>query len=175
PLAGIEVEVVNAAGQRLPAGEVGAVRVRGPNLFRQYWRNPDATAKAFAGGWFDTGDLGSLDSSGFLTLAGRSTDLIITSGYNVYPQVVERAVNECPGVRESAVFGLPDRLRGEAVAAAVVRSEPALDEDRLRAFLTTRLVDYQRPRVFVFVDELPRNAMGKVPAAELRKLVGHRQ
>lgn len=172
PLAGVDVEVVDAAGQRLPAGEVGAVRVRGPNLFREYWRNPEASAKAFAGDWFDTGDLGSLGANGFLTLAGRSNDLIITNGYNVYPQVVERAVNECPGVRESAVFGLPDRLRGEAVAAAVVRSEPALDEDRLRAFLATRLVDYQRPRVFVFVDELPRNAMGKVPAAELRKLAG---
>ena len=145
------------------------------NLFREYWRNPEATAKAFAGTWFDTGDLGAFDGNGFLTLAGRSTDLIITNGYNVYPQVVERAVNECPGVRESAVFGLPDPLRGEAVAAAVVRSDPALDEDGLRAFLATRLVDYQRPRVFVFVDELPRNAMGKVPAAELRKLVPHEQ
>jgi malonyl-CoA/methylmalonyl-CoA synthetase len=171
PLAGVEVEVVDANGRQLPPGEVGAVRVRGPNLFREYWRNPEATTKAFAGGWFDTGDLGSLDGSGFLTLAGRSTDLIITSGYNVYPQVVERAVNECPGVRESAVFGLPDQLRGEVVAAAVVRSDPALDEAGLLAFLGTRLVDYQRPRVFVFVDELPRNAMGKVPAAELRKLL----
>ena len=171
PLAGVEVEVVNAAGQRLPVGEVGAVRVRGENLFREYWRNPSATAKAFASGWFDTGDLGSFDANGFLTLAGRSTDLIITSGYNVYPQVVERAVNECPGVREAAVFGLPDPLRGETVAAAVVRSDPALNEDGLRAFLATRLVDYQRPRVFVFVSELPRNAMGKVPAAELRKLI----
>lgn len=171
PLSGVEVEVVDTAGHSLPVGEVGAVRVRGSNLFREYWRNLDATAKAFAAGWFDTGDLGSFDSNGFLTLAGRSTDLIITSGYNVYPQVVERAVNECPGVRESAVFGLPDPLRGEAVAAAVVRSDPKLDERGLLAFLATRLVDYQRPRVFLFVDELPRNAMGKVPAAELRKLV----
>jgi malonyl-CoA/methylmalonyl-CoA synthetase len=171
PLAGIEVEIVDAAGKALSAGKVGAVRVRGPNLFREYWRNTDATAKAFAGGWFDTGDLGSFDGNGFLTLAGRSTDLIITSGYNVYPQVVERVVNECPGVRESAVFGLPDPLRGETVAAAVVRSEPTLDEDALVAFLQARVVDYQRPRVFVFVDELPRNAMGKVPTAELRKLV----
>jgi malonyl-CoA/methylmalonyl-CoA synthetase len=171
PLAGLEVEVVDSAGRSLPTGEVGAVRVRGPNLFREYWRNPEATAKAFAGGWFDTGDLGSFDGNGFLTLAGRSTDLIITSGYNVYPQVVERAVNECPGVRESAVFGLPDAVRGEVVAAAVVRAGPELDEDRLREFLATRLVDYQRPRVFVFVAELPRNAMGKVPAVELRKLV----
>jgi malonyl-CoA/methylmalonyl-CoA synthetase len=171
PLSGVEVEVVGAGGKPLPAGEVGAVRVRGPNLFREYWRNPEATRKAFAGGWFDTGDLGSFDANGFLTLAGRSTDLIITNGYNVYPQVVERAVNECPGVRESAVFGVPDPVRGEAVAAAVVKADDTLDEARLRAFLAERLVDYQRPRVVLFVGELPRNAMGKVPAAELRKLV----
>jgi malonyl-CoA/methylmalonyl-CoA synthetase len=171
PLRGIEVEVVDANGNAVAAGTVGAVRVRGPNLFREYWRSPEATAKAFAGGWFDTGDLGSFDANGFLTLAGRNTDLIITSGYNVYPQVVERAVNECPGVRESAVFGVPDPVRGEAVAAAVVRADPALDEARLQAFLADRLVGYQRPRVVVFVPELPRNAMGKVPAAELRNLV----
>jgi malonyl-CoA/methylmalonyl-CoA synthetase len=171
PLDGISVEVVDAEGQRRPAGEVGAVRVRGANLFREYWRNPEATAKAFASGWFDTGDLGSFDARGFLTLAGRSTDLIITSGYNVYPQVVERAINACPGVRESAVFGIPDALRGETVAAAVVRSSPGLEESQLRAYLADRLVDYQRPRVILFVDELPRNAMGKVPAAELRRLV----
>jgi malonyl-CoA/methylmalonyl-CoA synthetase len=173
PLPGVEVEVVDAAGRTSPVGEVGAVRVRGPNLFRGYWQNPEAEAEAFEGGWFDTGDLGSFDGNGFLTLAGRSTDLIITSGYNVYPQVVERAVNGCPGVRESAVFGLPDPLRGEVVAAAVVRSDPTLDAGGLSALLGTRLVDYQRPRVFVFVDGLPRNATGKVPAVELRKLVRH--
>jgi malonyl-CoA/methylmalonyl-CoA synthetase len=173
PLPGVEVEVVDATGRTSPVGEVGAVRVRGPNLFRGYWRNPEADAGAFEGGWFDTGDLGSFDGNGFLTLAGRSTDLIITSGYNVYPQVVERAVNGCPGVRESAVFGLPDPLRGEVVAAAVVRSDPTLDAGGLSALLGTRLVDYQRPRVFVFVDGLPRNATGKVPAVELRKLVRH--
>lgn len=171
PLSGVEVEIVDADGTRVAVGTVGAVRVRGPNLFREYWRNPNATREAFASGWFDAGDLGSFDPNGFLTLAGRSTDLIITSGYNVYPQVVERAVNECPGVRESAVFGVPDPVRGEAVAAAVVRSDDALDEARLRAFLADRLVGYQRPRVVVFVAELPRNAMGKVPAAELRKLL----
>jgi malonyl-CoA/methylmalonyl-CoA synthetase len=171
PLPGVELEVVDTDARRVAAGEVGAVRVRGPNLFREYWRNPQATAKAFAGRWFDTGDLGSLDDNGFLTLAGRSTDLIITSGYNVYPQVVERVLNACPGVRESAVFGVAEARRGEVVAAAVVRSDPELAEPRLRAFVAERLVDYQRPRVIVFVEALPRNPMGKVPAAELRRLV----
>src|SRR5262249_33982816 len=108
PLRGIELQVVKEDGQPVAPGEVGRVHVRGPNLFRDYWRNPEATRKAFAGGWFDTGDLGQLDERGFLTLVGRSNQLIITSGYNVYPQVVERVVNACPGVRESAVFGLAD-------------------------------------------------------------------
>jgi acyl-CoA synthetase (AMP-forming)/AMP-acid ligase II len=105
-----------------------------------------------------------------LTLVGRSNDLIITNGYNVYPQVVERVLNACPGVRESAVLGVPDSTRGERVVAAVVRQGPALDEGGLRAFWGERLVDYQRPREVVFVEELPRNAMGKVLRGELRKL-----
>jgi malonyl-CoA/methylmalonyl-CoA synthetase len=171
PLPGIELQVVDAGGRPVRVGEVGAVRLCGPNLFREYWRNRQATAKAFAGCWFDTGDLGSLDANGFLTLAGRSTELIITSGYNVYPQVVERVLNACPGVRESAVFGVPDAMRGEAVAAAVVRADPDLDESQLRGFVAERLVDYQRPRVILFVEALPRNAMGKVPSGELRRLV----
>lgn len=161
-LAGIEVRVVGDT-------DVGAVQIRGPNLFRQYWNKPDATQEAFASGWFDTGDLGSLDANGFLTLVGRKNDLIITSGFNVYPQVVERIINECPGVKECAVFGVPDERKGERVVAVVVRSDPALDEDRLRGYLGERLVDYQRPRTIAFVDALPRNTMGKVLRRELRE------
>ncbi|HMF29395.1 MAG TPA: class I adenylate-forming enzyme family protein, partial [Candidatus Cybelea sp.] len=123
-------------------GEVGAVQIRGPNLFREYWNKPDAMKDAFASGWFDTGDLGSLDANGFLTLVGRKNDLIITSGFNVYPQVVERIINECPGVRESAVLGVPDERKGERVVAVVVRDDAALDENRLNAYLSERLVDY---------------------------------
>ncbi len=169
PLDGIELRIVRPDGQPAGPGEVGAVQVRGPNLFREYWRNPEATSKAFATGWFDTGDLGARDEHGFLTLAGRSNDLIITSGYNVYPPVVERIVNACPGVRESAVVGLPDPVRGERVAVFVVRTDPSLDEARLEAFCAERLVDYQRPRQVFFVDALPRNALGKVLRRELVK------
>jgi acyl-CoA synthetase (AMP-forming)/AMP-acid ligase II len=102
---------------------------------------------------------------------GRKNDLIITNGFNVYPQVVERVLNACPGVRESAVIGIPDEYKGERVVAIVVRDDPALDEDRLCTFWSERLVDYQRPRSVVFVDALPRNAMGKVLRRELRDLV----
>jgi malonyl-CoA/methylmalonyl-CoA synthetase len=163
-LPGIEVSVAAAPG------EVGAVHLRGPNLFREYWNRPDATQAAFASGWFDTGDLGFLDSDGFLTLVGRQNDLIITSGFNVYPQVVERVINECPGVRESAVLGAPDARKGERVVAVIVRADPSLDEDRMCAFLSDRLIDYQRPREIHFVDALPRNAMGKVLRQQLRTM-----
>jgi acyl-CoA synthetase (AMP-forming)/AMP-acid ligase II len=155
--------------------EIGAVQIRGPNLFRQYWNKPEATRDAFATGWFDTGDLGYLDEHGFLTLVGRKNDLIITSGFNVYPQVVERVINDCPGVRESAVLGVPDERKGERVVAVVVRDDAMLDEARLRAFVCERLVDYQRPKDIVFVEALPRNAMGKVLRRELRdKIAGEK-
>jgi malonyl-CoA/methylmalonyl-CoA synthetase len=168
PLDGVELRVVADDGGPTPPGEAGSVQLRGPNLFRRYWRRPDATREAFASGWFDTGDLGMRDERGFLTLVGRKNDLIITNGFNVYPQVVERVINECPGVRESAVLGIPDKRRGERVVAAVVRADESLTEGALRTYLTERLVDYQRPAAIAFVPELPRNAMGKVLRRELR-------
>ncbi len=164
-LPGIEISITAAPG------EVGAVRLRGPNLFREYWNKPDSTRAAFASGWFDTGDLGFVDPNGFLTLVGRQNDLIITSGFNVYPQVVERVLNECPGVRESAVLGVPDTRKGERVVAVIVRGDSSLDEGRLRAFLSERLIDYQRPREIHFVDTLPRNTMGKVLRNQLRTMI----
>jgi malonyl-CoA/methylmalonyl-CoA synthetase len=171
PLPGIELRVARDDGTQASPGEAGSVLLRGPNLFREYWRNPQATRLALGSGWFDTGDVGILDGAGFLTLVARKNDLIITSGFNVYPQVVERVINECPGVRESAVVGLPDDRRGERVAAVVVRDDPALDEGRLRSFCAVRLVDYQRPSTVIFVETLPRNAMGKVLRRELRDLL----
>lgn len=172
PLEGVEVRLAGEDDQQVSPGEVGSVLVRGPNLFREYWRKPEATRAAFASGWFETGDLGTQDAAGFLTLVGRKHDLIITHGYNVYPQVVERVINACPGVRESAVLGMPDERRGERVAAFIVRDDPALDEARLSEFLSSRLIDYQRPRQFVFIKELPRNAMGKVLRRELQDRCG---
>lgn len=169
PLEGVELRVLREGGQAAAAGEVGSVQIRGPNLFKEYWKRPDETRRAFATGWFETGDLGSRDASGFLTLAGRKTDLIISNGYNVYPPVVERVINGCPGVRECAVVGIPDDRRGERVIAAVVREGESPDEDRLRTYLDERLVDYQRPVDLHFVDGLPRNTMGKVLKRELKE------
>ena len=176
PLEGIELRVAEEENQQAPADRVGSVLLRGPNLFREYWKQPEATTEAFHSGWFDTGDLGYLNGHGFLTLVGRKSDLIITNGFNVYPQVVERVINECPGVLESAVIGIPDKRRGERVVAAVVRSDPALNENRLRIHWNERLVHYQQPIDVVFVKMLPRNAMGKITRRQLRdeilKLVG---
>src|SRR5262249_2397721 len=109
--------------------------------------------------------------AGFLTLAGRKHDLIITNGFNVYPQVVERVINGCPGVQESAVLGVPDARRGDRVVAVVVRSDQALDAGRLRSYCSERLVNYQRPVDVLFVDGLPRNGLGKVLRRELRERI----
>jgi malonyl-CoA/methylmalonyl-CoA synthetase len=169
PLAGVEVRIITEDGTPAAAGALGVVTLRGPNLFREYWRRPEATRAAFGGDWFDTGDLGTVDARGFLTLVGRKHELIITSGFNVYPPVVERVINACPGVRESAVLGLADPRRGERVVAVVVRDDPSMDERTLRAFCSERLVDYQRPHEIRFAAELPRNAMGKIVRRELRE------
>lgn len=169
PLPGIELRILRDDGSAAAVGEVGSVQARGSNLFRQYWNKPEATSAAFSDGWFDTGDLGQVDTNGFLTLVGRKHDLIIVSGYNVYPQVVERVVGECPGVAECAVLGIPDSQRGERVAVAIVRRDSQLDEAAIAAWCKDRLVYYQQPRSVMFVESLPRNSLGKVLRRELQE------
>jgi malonyl-CoA/methylmalonyl-CoA synthetase len=166
PLDGVEVRLSNIQDG------VGSVQIRGPNIFSTYWNKPDATRAAFDSGWFDTGDLGHFDAAGHLVLVGRKHDLIITNGYNVYPQIVERVLNECPGVRESAVAGLPDPRRGERVAAFIVKSDAGLAVQRVLDHCAERLVNYQRPLDVFFVDALPRNALGKVVRRDLQAQVG---
>ena len=163
------MRIVEEDGTPAGAGEVGSVQLRGPNLFREYWRKPEATREAFASGWFDTGDLGCRDANGFLTLVGRKNDLIITNGFNVYPQVVERVINECPGVRESAVLGVPDKRRGERVVAAVVRSDDGTHRagDSGAIWPSGWSITSGRP-TSSSSRALPRNAMGKVLRRELR-------
>jgi malonyl-CoA/methylmalonyl-CoA synthetase len=168
PLDGVELRIAGDSSEEQAADSVGAVQIRGPNLFREYWNKPEATRAALVGGWFDTGDLGRVGATGMLTLVGRKHDLIITSGYNVYPQVVERVLGECPGVRECAVLGLPDQARGERVAAAIVRADSWLNEAVLRAWCQDRLVHYQQPKDLLFVDALPKNSLGKILRRELR-------
>jgi len=174
PLAGVEVRIVNQENdQRLPDGEIGEVQLRGPNIFKGYWKQPEKTAESFtADGWFRTGDLGFLETDGYITLCGRSKDLIISGGLNIYPPEVERVLAEHPAVAACAVIGCPDREWGERVTAAVVlnRGESVSGQD-LIAFCRERLAAYKSPKSIVFREDLPRNAMGKVQKAELRKTV----
>jgi|LSQX01.1.fsa_nt_gb malonyl-CoA/methylmalonyl-CoA synthetase len=168
PLPGIQLRIVGREGQELPSGEVGEVLIKGPNVFREYWGQPEATAAAFEDGWFYTGDLGRLDYQGYLHHAGRCQEMIITSGHNVYPPMIEKVLNALSGVRESAVFGLPHDRKGEIVAAVIVLDNAhELTEQQVHAWCAERLVDYSVPTRVFFVDDLPRNTMGKVLKRQL--------
>jgi malonyl-CoA/methylmalonyl-CoA synthetase len=174
PLPGVGVRVVREDGSVCPTGEIGSVEVRGPNVFAGYWRMPEKTAEEFtADGWFRTGDVGHFGGAGvpdhYLTLVGRSKDLIISGGYNVYPKEIEGYIDEMPGVVESAVIGLPHPDFGEAVAAVVVARRPgALDASRVVDGLKGRIANYKVPKRVFVVEDLPRNTMGKVQKNVLR-------
>ncbi|HEY3942657.1 MAG TPA: AMP-binding protein [Acidimicrobiales bacterium] len=151
------------------AGGAGAIRVRGPNVFEGYWRRPELRATEFdEEGYFDTGDLGTLDADGYLTIVGRSKDVIISGGYNVYPKEVEEVLDTIDGVIESAVVGVDDADLGERVVAVVVAGAGAPTEAALRARARERLAGYKVPKSITFATELPRNAMGKVQKTLLR-------
>ena len=147
------------------------IEIRGPNVFKGYWRNPEKTRAEFTtDGYFISGDLGSFDADGYLTIVGRGKDLVITGGYNVYPKEVEAEIDALDGVLESAVLGVPHQDLGEAVVAAVVRQPGAtIGEADIAAALAQRLARFKQPKRVLFVDELPRNSMGKVQRAVLRE------
>lgn len=172
PLPGVEARIVQPETEaQLPDNQIGAVQVRGKNVFKGYWRQPQKTAEAFTpDGWFRTGDLGLREPDGYFTLKGRSRDLIISGGYNVYPSEVELALAEHPAVQASAVIGCPDEAWGERVTAVIVL-HPGADatEDDIITHCKTRLVNYKIPRRVLFVSDLPRNSLGKVQKAKLRQ------
>jgi malonyl-CoA/methylmalonyl-CoA synthetase len=172
PLPGIEVRTVDAAtGAAEPsAGVTGALQIRGPNVFCGYWRDPEKTRSEFtADGWFKTGDLGRIDCDGYVHIVGRAKDLVISGGYNVYPKEVETELDSIPEVLESAVFGVPHPDFGEGVTAVVVlQPGTSISEAEIIHSLHGRLARYKVPKRIVFVDELPRNAMGKVQKNLLR-------
>ncbi|NYT38634.1 malonyl-CoA synthase [Allopusillimonas soli] len=175
PLPGVSLRVVDDEGGAVAPGGVGNVQVRGPNVFSGYWRMPEKTRQEFTGdGWFRTGDLGQLGGQGipdtYLTIVGRSKDLIISGGYNVYPKEVELVIDEMPGVNESAVIGVPHPDFGEAVVAVVVpREGETLDGDAIIAQLKQSLANYKVPKRVHFTDQLVRNTMGKVQKNVLRE------
>ena len=175
PLPGVGVRVVDDDGTRCAAGEIGAVQVNGPNVFSGYWRMPDKTKDEFtADGWFRTGDIGHFGGRDvperYLTLVGRSKDLIISGGYNVYPKEIEGYIDEMPDVDESAVIGVPHPDFGEAVVAVVVgKNGVGLAPTALVDALKGRIANYKVPKRVFIAEQLPRNAMGKVQKNVLRE------
>jgi acyl-CoA synthetase (AMP-forming)/AMP-acid ligase II len=169
PRTDVEVRVVDDGDRELPAGDVGEVVVRGDVVMAGYWLQPEATAEALRGGWLHTGDVGSFDPDGYLTLRDRSKDLIISGGMNIYPREVEEALLRHPGVRAAAVVGRPDPEWGEAVVAFVVADDdaPPAIEDLDRTCLD-HIARFKRPKDYRFVDTLPTNNYGKVVKRELR-------
>ena len=170
-LPGVGVRVLDDAGTPVPVGEIGGVQVRGPNVFKGYWRMPEKTQEEFtADGWFKTGDVGRLDDKGYLTIVGRSKDLIISGGYNVYPAEVEGYLNDMPGVGESALVGVPHPDFGEVGVAVVVPKPGAkVDGEALIATLKAQLANFKIPKRCFVVADLPRNTMGKVQKNLLRE------
>jgi malonyl-CoA/methylmalonyl-CoA synthetase len=171
PLPSVEARVADPDGKVLGTGEVGILEIRGPNVFKGYWRMPEKTAEEFRpDGYFITGDMAVIDEAGYVAIVGRSKDLVISGGFNVYPKEVELAIDALPGVVESAVIGLPHKDFGEGVTA-VVKAEAgaALDEAGIIAAIRDELAVFKVPKRVFFVDELPRNAMGKVQKNALRE------
>lgn len=173
--------VAGSVGYALPGVSVrirgeqpGVIEVKGPNVFRGYWRMPEKTAEDFTeDGYFVTGDLGTMAVDGRISIVGRAKDLIISGGFNVYPKEVEDVIDALPGVTESAVVGIPHPDFGEAVIAAVTTASGLLPEAEMIAALSRHLAKFKVPKRIIALDELPRNAMGKVQKQELRKRYGH--
>ena len=171
PLPDVQLRVADPeTGKILGVDEIGVIEVKGRNVFKGYWRNPQKTAEEFRpDGFFITGDLGKVDARGYVHIVGRGKDLIITGGFNVYPKEVESEIDALPGVVESAVIGLPHKDFGEGVTAIVVREKgAAIDEASVAAALEQRLAKFKLPKRVFFLDDLPRNTMGKVQKNVLR-------
>ena len=165
PQSAVEIRVADEAGEPLPVGDIGEVLVRGDSVMAGYWRNPASSAQALRGGWLWTGDMGCLDAQGFLTLMDRSKDLVISGGSNIYPREVEEVLLRHPQVREVACVGLPDAEWGEVLVACVVGAAP---EAELDALCLAAIARFKRPKRYVYLPELPKNAYGKVLKTTLR-------
>ena len=168
PAVGVEVRIADADGNPVPAGTVGEVCARGPNIMAGYWNKPEETARALRDGWYRTGDLAYMDGEAYVFHVDRSKDMIVTGGENVYCSEVENALYQHAAVAEAAVFGVPHRHWGEAVHAALVLRE-AVDEEELREHCRALIADYKVPKTFEFHRELPKSGAGKILKRELRR------
>jgi len=170
PVMFCDVRIVDEAGRDVPRGEVGEMWVKGPNVFKEYWNLPEETAKSQADGWFRTGDLAKMDEDGFVYIAGRKKEMIISGGENVYPLEVEQVLYAYPGVAEAAVWGIPDEKWGEVpVAAVAFLPGKSATEEELAAHCLSRLAKYKVPKRFIVMESLPKNATGKIDKVTLKK------
>ena len=170
PLPEVELRIADEAGQELPKGEIGVIEIKGPNIFRGYWKMEDKTADAFRDdGFFITGDNALQDEDGRVTIVGRAKDLIISGGLNIYPKEIEQVLDDVPGVLETAIIGTPHADLGEGVVAICVATGEALSDETLQSALQDTIARFKHPRKFYWVESLPRNAMGKVQKAVLRE------
>jgi len=166
-----DIRLVDEEGNDVTAGEKGEILVRGPNVMTEYWKDPEATKAAFSGEWFHTEDVAHRDSDGFLYVDGRSKDMIISGGENIYPAVIENVLSQCEDLNEVAVVGRPDDYWGEIVVAVVVTKDLHQDAEKIFSYCEGRIARFETPREIFFVEQLPRNAMGKVVMEEVRELV----
>jgi malonyl-CoA/methylmalonyl-CoA synthetase len=171
PLPGVDIRIADAeTGKPVAPGEIGIIEQKGDNVFLGYWEMPEKTAESFRDdGYFITGDMAREDENGYITIVGRDKDLIISGGLNIYPKEIESLIDDIDGVLESAVIGVPHRDFGEAVVAVVVASDTALGAEVIEQALVGKLAKFKQPKSVIFADALPRNTMGKVQKAELRK------
>ena len=173
PLYSCEVKIVDETGNELPAGEVGEILVRGPNVSSEYYNNPGETAKTFKGGWLHTGDLGKCDDLGYIYIVSRLKDMIKSGGINIYALEVEEALSRHPNVAEAAVIGVPHAKWGEAVKAVIVAQKgKMLTEKEIVDHCKDHLASHKKPTAVVFVDSLPKTAIGKVMKNVLREQYG---
>ena len=169
PLPGIDIAIKDDAGCNLPLGESGEICIRGPNVMTGYYNQPAENALAFtADGFMRTGDIGIMDAQGYTRIIDRKKDMILVSGFNVFPNELEQVISLCPGVVECAAIGIPDAMQGESIKVFVIKNDPALTEDEVANYCHANLTGYKRPKYIEFRDELPKSNVGKILRRELR-------
>lgn len=168
PVPSTDVRCVDEAGNEVPQGEPGEIAARGPQIMKGYWRKPDETAKTMADGWLLTGDIGVMAADGYFSIVDRKKDMVLVSGFNVYPNEIEDCLTRHPGISEAAVIGVPDGVSGEVVKAFVVLSDPSLTQDKIRAYCKEHLTAYKVPKTVEMRDDLPKSNVGKILRKDLR-------
>ena len=169
PISSTYMKCLDDDGNEVPMGQPGEIAIKGPQVMAGYWQRPDETAKVMTpDGFFKSGDIGTMDERGYFKIVDRKKDMILVSGFNVYPNEIEEVVAEMPGVLEVAAVGIPDDASGEAVKLVIVKRDPSLTEEQVKAFCKTNLTGYKRPRKVEFRTELPKTPVGKILRRELR-------